>query len=162
MLFTGTYDHAIDSKHRVAIPAEVRKDLFEAFATEQGDAVRLYAVLGGQDVICLYTRPGYERLAEELRQSETDTEQLLAYEEFFYGMSRPVQMDKAGRVRLPENLLKFTGLSGEVTLIGSGDHLKIRERVDWEHKLKSALAENADLIVNPRKYISRNKERSGQ
>jgi len=162
LLFTGTYEHAIDSKHRVAVPSEVRKELEEVFGGEQGDAIKLYAVLGGQDVICLYTQPGYQRMAEELRQSGMETKQLLAYEEFFYGMSRPVHMDKAGRIRLPDNLLKFTGLSGEVTLIGSGDHMKIRERTAWEDRLSKEYSDIAEMLGNPREYIGRHKDREGK
>ena len=68
---------------------------------DDGGPVVLYAVLGGVETICLYTEAGYRRLSDELRDSGLEPEALLAYEDLFYAMSRPVELDKAGRVRLP-------------------------------------------------------------
>lgn len=155
MVFTGTYEHAIDAKHRLAIPSDIRRDLQRGLGTGEGDAVVLYCVLGGTDVLCLYTEPGYSRLAEELRQSELDPVELLEYEEVFYANSKRIEMDSAGRVRLPEHLLKQTGLSGEVVIAGAGDHLKIRDRSAWNAKLETVLKDRPSLLVNPRLMLGR-------
>ena len=155
MVFTGTYEHAIDAKHRLAIPSDIRRDLQRGLGTGEGDAVVLYCVLGGPDVLHLYTEPGYQRLAEELRQSDVDPVELLAYEEVFYANSKRIEMDKAGRIRLPEHLLQQTGLSGEVVIAGAGDHLKIRDRDAWRARQDAVLKERPNLLVNPRMMLGR-------
>ena len=160
MVFTGTYEHAIDAKHRLAIPSDIRRDLQRGLGTGEGDPVVLYCVLGGSDVLCLYTEPGYSRLAEELRQSDLDPEQLLAYEEVFYANSKRIEMDSAGRVRLPEHLLKQTGLSGEVVIAGAGDHLKIRDRSAWNARLETVFKDRPNLLVNPRLMLGRGGRKS--
>ncbi|MGB0768957.1 MAG: division/cell wall cluster transcriptional repressor MraZ [Phycisphaeraceae bacterium] len=160
MVFTGTYEHAIDAKHRLAIPSDIRRELQRGLGTGEGDAVVLYCVLGGADVLCLYTEPGYHRLAEELRRSDVEPEALLAYEEVFYASSKRIDMDGAGRIRLPEHLLKQTGLSGEVVIAGAGDHLKIRDRGAWAQRLESVLQDQPNLLVNPRMMLGRNKNKA--
>lgn len=155
MVFTGTYEHAIDAKNRLAIPSDIRRDLQRGLGTGEGDGAVLYCVLGGADVLCLYTEPGYQRLAEDLRRSDIDPEELLAYEEVFYANSKRIEMDSAGRVRLPEHLLQQTGLSGEVVIAGAGDHLKIRDRVAWRSRLDAVLKDRPNLLVNPRMMLGR-------
>ena len=161
MVFTGTYEHAIDAKHRLAIPSEIRRGLQRGLGAGEGDAIVLYVVLGGDDVVCLYTEPGYLRLAEDMRQCRLDPEELLAYEEMFFAMSSRIEMDKAGRIRLPEHLLKQTGLSGEVTLTGAGDHLKIRDRVAWQTRIESVLKDKPQILVNPRIMLGRRQDGGG-
>jgi len=162
LVFTGTYEHAIDAKHRLAIPSDIRRDLQRGLGTGEGDAVVLYCVLGGPDVLCLYTEPGYQRLAEELRESEVDPEQLLDYEELFYANSKRIEMDSAGRVRLPEHLLKQTGLSGEVVIAGAGDHLKIRDRAAWQARMENILKDRPNMLVNPRMMLGRGAKKPSQ
>jgi len=115
----------------------------------------LYCVLGGPDVLCLYTEPGYERLAEELRQSDVDPMELLEYEEVFYANSKRIEMDSAGRIRLPEHLLQQTGLAGDVVIAGAGDHLKIRDRAAWNSRLDKTLKDRPGLLVNPRMMLGK-------
>lgn len=160
MVFTGTYEHAIDAKHRLAIPSEIRRELQRGLGIGEGDAVVLYCVLGGTDVLCLYTEPGYQRLADDLRNSDVDPGELLEYEEVFYANSKRIEMDSAGRVRLPEHLLKQTGLSGEVVLAGGGDHLKIRDRAAWASRLENVLKDRPNLLVNPRMMLGRKPKES--
>lgn len=155
MVFTGTYEHAIDAKHRLAIPSDIRRELQRGLGLAEGDGVALYCVLGGSDVLCLYTEPGYQRLAEDLRRSDVDPMELLAYEEVFYANSKRIEMDSAGRIRLPEHLLKQTGLSGDVVIAGAGDHLKIRDRVAWQAQLDTMLKDRPSLLVNPRMMLGR-------
>ena len=155
MVFTGTYEHAIDAKHRLAIPSDIRREMQRGLGTGEGDTVVLYCVLGGPDVLCLYTEPGYHRLADELRGSDIDAVELLEYEEVFYANSKRIEMDGAGRVRLPDHLLKQTGLAGDVVIAGAGDHLKIRDRAAWASRLESVLKDRPNMLVNPRMMLGR-------
>lgn len=164
MVFTGHYEHAIDAKHRIAIPSDIRRKLQRELGRAGGDgdsSIVLYAVLAGEETIALYTEQGYERLAEELRHSGLEPEALLEYEDLFYAMSQQVELDKAGRARLPDHLLERTGLSGEVALTGAGDHLKVRDKVAWQAQLEAKLKDQPGVLVNPRLLIGRHKDRAG-
>ncbi|MEM6393025.1 MAG: hypothetical protein AAF797_09655 [Planctomycetota bacterium] len=152
MVFTGTYEHAIDAKHRLAVPSELRRQVQRQGGLGEGDPVVLYATVGGEGVLLLYTEDVFARLADELNASDMEPEELAAYEELFYTQSRPTELDKQGRVRLPAELLEQTGLSGEVVVLGVKDHIEVRDRGAWRRRLEELRAKRAgmSLTMNPR------------
>lgn len=155
MVFTGTYEHTIDSKNRLAIPSEVRSQVQKEARTGEGDAVYLYVTLGEGRTLALYTEHGFEQRARELDSSELEAEQLLAYERLLFSTSQRVEIDKQGRVRLPDQLLKRTQLGSEVVLLGVKDHLEVRDRQAWLAYLDQMLAEGGAALMNPRRAMKR-------
>ena len=166
LYFTGNYEHAIDAKHRIAIPSDIRRKLqreldgreFERGARPSDQPIVLYAVLSGTETIALYTEAGFEKIADDLRNSTGDIDELLDYEETFFALSQAIELDKAGRARLPDHLLERTGLSGEVSLYGAGDHLKIRDKVAWQAYLDAKLKDQKGALPNPRSMLGRRKD----
>jgi transcriptional regulator MraZ len=150
LVFTGTYDHTIDSKNRLAIPAEIRTRIIRSANTGDDDAIFLYVTLAKDETLCLYTEKGYDKQANELDNSEMDPKELLEYERVFYSLSRSVEFDKQGRITLPANLLERAGLGSEVVLIGVKDHLEVRDRKAWYDYLEQKLKDQPDILMNPR------------
>lgn len=155
MVFTGTYDHSIDKKNRLAIPAEVRTRIKRSTGTGDDEPIFMYVTLGKDGTLCLYTEKGYEQRADELDHSEMDADELLEYERVFYALSRSVELDKHGRVTLPSDLLARTGLGSEVVLIGVKDHLEVRDRKAWYEHLENKLKDQPDILMNPRLAMRR-------
>ncbi len=176
VVFTGTFEHAIDAKQRLAIPSEIRSQIKREHDRQQpsgdpagGDksgprksanceGIGLYVTLGESGSLSLYTETGFEKRAEALDDSPLESEELLAYERYFFSLARRVEMDTQGRVRLPENLLARTGLSGEVVLIGVKDHVEIRDRTAWNQEIERVLAERPSLLMNPRRAMRPGKD----
>jgi len=152
LLFTGTYEHAIDAKQRLAIPSDIRDRL-----NPERDGQGFYAVLTEGPTLCLYTERGFERRAEELEDSDLPPEQVLEYERFFFANARRVELDKQGRIRLPEQLLKRTDLQRDVVLIGVKDHLELHDRESYYQRMSQMLEDRPDLLMNPRRVIGRRK-----
>ncbi len=155
MIFTGTYEHSIDAKNRLAIPAELRDQLHSPDPGTSLETVLLYATLGEGQVLCLYPQDAFERRAAELDRSELDADQLLEYERLLFSLTRRVEVDKQGRVRLPEQLLKRTGLGSDVVLIGVKDHIEIHDRQRWQDRVERLLAEQPQILMNPRRAMRR-------
>ena len=155
MVFTGTYEHSIDTKNRLAIPAEVRSQIKRSLKAEKDSTVYLYVTLGADGALCLYTEQGYEKRAEELDSSEMDAEQLLEYERMFYSLSKLVELDKQGRVTMPADLLSRSGLGSDVVLIGVKDHLEVRDRRAWNEQLQRMLTDRPNILMNPRLAMRR-------
>jgi MraZ protein len=155
VFFTGTYQYSIDGKGRVAIPAEIRQQIVHA---SQGNPVGpsfLYVTLGPNKNLCLYTDAEFQRLAESLDNSTMEPELLQQFEEMFFSNARRVEVDSQGRVLIPDQLLKDTGLTeGKVALLGVKDHLEIYELEAWKKRREETLAKNPG-ILDPRK-ASRN------
>lgn len=126
MLFTGQSEHTIDAKQRLAIPAKYRN---------QWDAAR-----DGGAWVCipwptghlrLYTESTFAALAQQGEASLTPDEDLAELQTTLFGLAERLEMDSAGRVIIPQQHMKLTGLSGEVSIVGAGDRLEVRSRGDW-------------------------------
>lgn len=202
MVFTGTYDHTIDPKNRLAIPSEVRTqikrwaelaggdDADDAGDGAQsgaqsggrsgaksggksggrsggrgggkGDGIYFYVTLGEGGMLCLYTEQGYGKQAAALNHSEMDPEELLEYERIFYSSSKPVEIDKQGRLTLPGDLLSRSGLGSEVVLIGVKDHMEVRDRKAWYEHVERMLKDRPDMLMNPRLAMRRRNTEQGR
>ncbi|MFP4145191.1 MAG: division/cell wall cluster transcriptional repressor MraZ [Phycisphaeraceae bacterium] len=155
MVFTGTYEHSIDKKHRLAIPADIRGQIQREQGATEGDSVFLYVALGDDQALSLYTESGFEKRAQELDSSELDADELLAYERLLFSLARRVEMDRQGRVRLPDNLLRQAGLGSEVVLLGVKDHLEVRDRQAWQEHVQQILKDRPQILMNPRRAMRR-------
>lgn len=153
MVFTGTYEHSIDAKNRLAIPSDVRSLLNST--ADQSQGTYLYITLGEGQALCLYTQQGFEQRADELDQSELDPDQLLAYERLMFSLAKRVEVDKQGRIRLPENLVQMAKLESDVVLIGVKDHMEIRDREAWQTHVKQILDLQPQILMNPRRAMKR-------
>ena len=155
MVFTGSYDHTIDAKHRLAIPSDIRAQIRRQDDDRQDKATHLFVTLGEGQALCLYTEEEFERRARQLDDSDRGPDEVLAYERLFYSLARRVELDKNGRIRLPENLLEIAGLGNEVALLGVKDHLEVRDRTAWRSDVERMLADDPQAAMNPRRAMRR-------
>lgn len=162
MVFTGTYEHTIDSKNRLAIPSDIRHQIQRQMGTAEGDTIYLYVTLGEDQALALYTEEGFEQRAKELDNSQLDAAELLAYERLLFSLARRVELDKQGRVRLPESLLKQVELESEVVLLGVKDHLEVRDRQQWLEYVQQVMRQQPGMLMNPRRAMRGGSQSRGQ
>ena len=168
MVFTGTYEHSIDAKHRLAIPSDIRAQIQREEGTGSGgtgDSASatsggLYVTLGEGQALCLYTRARFEQRANELDASEWDSGELLDYERLMFSLASRAELDPQGRIRLPDNLLKMSKLGTDVVLIGVKDHLEVRDRKTWQDFVQQTLAEKPQILMNPRRAMRKPPEKN--
>ena len=151
MVFTGTYEHAIDAKNRLAIPAEIRAQVHAEPGRQAGGPIVFQVTAGEGQSLYLYTEAAFQQRAEELLNSDAETDQLLTYERLWFSMARRIEMDSAGRIRIADSLLKRARLGGEVVLLGVNDHLEVRDRRTWQEYVDQILTEQPQILVNPRR-----------
>ena len=130
----GEYDLTIDEKNRILVPAEIRKAL-EGY----NDASTFFVVLGQNRRPWLYPQHAYKLLLSKQPQDLAPPLERLAFDDQHFAMASPVDCDKQGRLLLPDKLLKRTRIGREVTVTGSGTHLKIWNRADWEARVQKLL-----------------------
>lgn len=151
MLFTGQHEHSIDAKQRVAIPAVVR-----ARWKVEVDGSAWYAMPWPGGIIRLYTETDFmNRASTGFLTLTPDEDEADLQATLFSGCER-IEMDSAGRIRLPEEMLRLTGLGSEVVIIGAGDRLEIRDRASWKESRASRLAQLPELVER----ISAKRERA--
>lgn len=142
MLFTGHYEHTIDAKNRLAIPAEVRS----RWQTER-DGAAWFAVPWRKGLIRLYTETDFHQRANSRPLTLTPDEDEAELQATLFGLSSRLEIDAAGRVRLPEDMLAMTELTGDVVLVGAGDRLEIRDRAEWRRSKSERLAQLPELMA---------------
>jgi MraZ protein len=126
-MLLGEYEHSIDDKNRLAIPAKFRQAFADGIVVTRGLDGCLYA----------YTRDDWQRLVEgQLAQlSQLSREGRLMLRHFFSGAAE-ADLDKQGRVALPGALIESASLGKDVTVAGVYDHLEIWSRPAWREHLK--------------------------
>ncbi len=134
MLFLGQYEHSFDDKGRIAIPKAIR----DAWDVERdGQAWCAVPWVGG--VIRLYTEKGFQARAGIGQPTLTPDPVEAELRATLFGLSSRIEPDAAGRIRVPEEMRRLTGLGSEVVLVGAGDWLEIRDRAQWSQSKRKRL-----------------------
>jgi MraZ protein len=145
MLFTGNIERSIDDKHRLSIPTEMRC----GFAMGSGPSV-VYASPGGAGSIFLWPEATFESMANSLDQSLLPDEEVMEYEQLLFSQTKRIEVDKAGRIRLPESLLEFANIKNQVVVIGVRDHLELRTPEQWNASLEEKLPKLQQILAQAR------------
>jgi MraZ protein len=123
MLLTGTHPRTLDDKNRVALPKRVRELL--------GEPATLFVTPGPDQSLWVYTEPALEALAGRLDQAPATDAEARLFRRLYFAQPELVDVDKSGRILVPDRLGKFAGLGKEVVLIGVRDHLELWDAARW-------------------------------
>ena len=122
--FRGTFDHTLDAKNRLTIPARYRSQL--------ADGVVLTQPADGSPCLQLWRAEELERatarILEQFRPGSRERETLVR---FFNSRSHETELDGAGRVMVPGFLAEKVGLGREVVVTGADERLEIWDRPAW-------------------------------
>jgi len=111
---------------------------------EDGEA--FYLTLDPNRILRLYPERVFERLAADIEQSLVTDDIVAEFDQLMFPLSPRLEFDSAGRVRVPDRMLEWAGLSKKVVLIGVRDHMQIRDRSQWEAELEQRLAKQAEIF----------------
>lgn len=133
MLLTGTHPRTLDEKHRLAVPKRLRDAM--------DDPATLYVTPGPDRSLWVYAEAELERLSARLEASPAEEADRRAFGRLFFAQTEAVDLDKSGRVLLPERLVKFAGLGRDVILLGVRDHLEVWDAAKWQGYLDAQAAQ---------------------
>ena len=128
MLLTGTHPRTLDDKKRLALPKRVRDQLGDPLDT-------LYVTPGPDQCLWLFTRADLERLAEKLDQAPAADAEARVFRRLYFAQTEAVDVDRSGRILLPERLVQFANLRHDVVLLGVRDHLELWDQERWQNYL---------------------------
>ena len=126
-MFLGEYEHSLDAKQRLAIPAEIR----DAWNAERHGAM-FVAAPGQNGGLWLWPEKKFVEHADRIESGLVTQEEVVRFNRYYFPRAARVPFDSAGRVRIPERLLEDFGLSGQVVILGVRDHLELASRDDRE------------------------------
>ena len=120
-MFMGEYNHTIDAKGRLIIPSKFRELLGEEFVLTRG--------LDG----CLYIYPmdEWESFEMKLRSLPLTNKNARTFSRFFVAGATTCELDRQGRILLPQTLREFAGLDKDVVLAGMLNRIEIWSKAKW-------------------------------
>ena len=121
-MFIGEYTHNLDDKGRLAIPVKFRRDLSKGAVVTRGL----------DNCLFLYTKTEWEKLAEKLATLPISQSNSRAFSRLMLAGAMDVEVDKQGRVVLPEYLREFAGLKKNVVLAGLYNRAEIWDEEKWK------------------------------
>ena len=120
-MFMGEYNHIIDAKGRLIIPARFRELLGEEFILTKG--------LDG--CLSIYPMDAWEAFETKLRALPLTNKNARTFTRFFVAGATNCELDRQGRILVPQTLRGFAGLEKEVVLTGNLDRIEIWSKEKW-------------------------------
>jgi MraZ protein len=125
-MLLGAYDHTIDDKNRLTLPAKYREAFKDGVVVTRGLDGCLFA----------YRRPDWDRLVESrLAPLDPLSPETRRLQRFFYAGAAESELDKQGRMMIPAQLIEHAKLGKEVVVAGVNDRLEIWDRIAWRREL---------------------------
>jgi len=121
-MFIGEYHHSIDDKGRLAIPMKFRGDLAKGAVVTRGLDTSLF----------LFPKEEWDKLAEKLAGLPLGQSNSRAFARLMLAGAMDVEVDKQGRVVLPEYLREYASLSKQVVVAGLYNRLEIWDAEKWQ------------------------------
>lgn len=141
-MFSGRFDHSIDDKGRVSIPSRFRDALLR---DGQERLIVTNEIFNREKCLSLYLPAHWDALIDKLKTKPAFDPRVQAFQTFFVGGAFDVQVDRQGRILIPNRLRDFAGLGREVTFSALHDHFQLWDR----GKLEAVLKATEEQILDP-------------
>jgi MraZ protein len=120
-MFLGEYEHTIDAKGRMAVPAKFRTQMDRGAVISKGMGTCL----------SVYTMERWEQKSDELVAGKS-SDDLRDFERRIYPSAGEIELDAQGRIVIPAKLRTYANLEADVTVAGVRDHFEIWDRTAWQ------------------------------
>jgi MraZ protein len=121
-MFMGEYQHSIDEKGRMIIPAKFRDALGTRFVVTRGLDQCLF----------VYPETEWKNIEQKLKSLPFTRSDARAFTRFFFSGATESELDKQGRVNLPNTLIQHAQLNKECVVIGVSNRVEIWSKEMWE------------------------------
>lgn len=128
MLLTGTHPRTLDEKKRLTLPKRTREQV--------GEVQSLFVTPGLDQSLWIFTKDDLERLAGKLDRTAATDGEARVFRRLFFAQMEEVELDRTGRILIPDRLVQFAGLQHEVILLGVQDHLELWDAQRWQSFLQ--------------------------
>ncbi len=131
-MLLGRYEHTVDTKGRVSVPARFREDLGERFVITRGL----------DNCLALYSLNEWAVLAEKVKA--LPMAQARTIQRYLFTGAYETEIDAQGRMVIPQNLRTFAGITKDVVIAGLSNRAEVWDRETFD---KSESSVSADDVV---------------
>jgi MraZ protein len=126
-MFRGRYEHALDEKGRLALPASFRKEL-----AVSGDEELCVTKHLSSPCLVVYARKDWDAFVEKVGSKSRFDPAMMLLRRLYVGNMSPCSVDKVGRVLLTQELRAYAELDREVVISGQGDTAELWSPARWQ------------------------------
>jgi len=137
-MFMGEFEHNIDTKGRIIVPAKFRDGLGEKFVVTRGLDQCLFA----------YPLKEWEILEGKLKKLPLTKRDARAFTRFFFSGAIECEVDRQGRINIPQPLRKYAQLEKECTVIGVSNRIEFWSTPIWEDYFIESEESFAEIAEN--------------
>ncbi|HEY8477848.1 MAG TPA: division/cell wall cluster transcriptional repressor MraZ [Chloroflexota bacterium] len=134
-MFLGEYEHTIDEKGRLAIPARFRPQLNDGLVVTRGFDRCLF----------IWPMEQWRSIAEKLARLPLMQAEARRIHRLLFSGAVDTQMDRTGRVLIPQFLRTYAELSEQVVVVGLLNRVEIWSKTNWEAERTAAEEQSAQL-----------------
>jgi MraZ protein len=143
--FRGTFEHALDAKHRLTIPAKFRGALASGVVLAASHEVEL----GAPRCVGIWTPEAYDEFTTStLAGLNPSSPRARELKRFFFNASIDAELDAANRVMIPSNLMSYADLDKEVVVTGSGECLEVWDRGRYAQNFEDVLTRIPEIAAS--------------
>src|SRR5207344_1395738 len=124
--FLGEYESTLDPKGRFLLPAGFKKQL-----PEGGDP-RFVINRGFEKCLTLYPIQSWEPIFSEISKLNDFDPKVRQFKRYFLNGATQVELDSAGRLLLPKNLMEYAGLEKDIVLVSAIDKIEIWDKIKYQ------------------------------
>lgn len=141
IMYMGEYNHTLDAKGRLIIPSRFRETLGDKFVVTKGMDGCLF----------VYDDAGWAGVGEKIRGLSLNKRDHRVFVRLFLASATEVEVDKQGRILIPAKLREKAGITRDVTLVGTGNHIEIWDSERWAQEEEQEgtmedIAEGLDIM----------------
>ena len=121
-MFIGEYQHSLDAKGRMIVPAKFREELGASFVVTKGL----------DKCMCIYTLEEWKIFEDKLKSLPSADAGVRRFQRFFIGGACECEPDKQGRVLIPQNLVEYACIDKDVVSVGLSNRIEIWSKENWQ------------------------------
>ncbi|HLQ97133.1 MAG TPA: division/cell wall cluster transcriptional repressor MraZ [Candidatus Dormibacteraeota bacterium] len=137
-MFMGEFQHNIDIKGRIIVPAKFRDGLGERFVVTRGLDKCLFA----------YPMDEWKVLEEKLKKLPLTKKDARAFTRFFFSGALECEIDKQGRINIPQPLRNYASLEKECVIIGVSNRIEVWASESWNEYFDDSEESFAEIAEN--------------
>lgn len=138
MTFIGLYQHTIDAKNRICLPAKVKATLDQAS--------KLYLTIGVEGNIEVYLPAAFEAYMNKIANLPNNNANARKFVRFVTSNSYPVDIDSSNRILVPQPLVEKAKLSKDIYIIGNINKYEIWNKAQYDEYILDASDSLDDLV----------------
>jgi MraZ protein len=139
-MFLGHFQHSLDEKGRLMIPARFREPL-------EGGA---YITQGFDRCLMVMTDAYFTQVYQRVNAMNLADPSARLMRRLIFSNAYPVEVDKVGRILVPQNMRQFIGLDAEAILAGQGEYFEVWTPAAWSEQM----AQIQDTVANNQRFAA--------